>query len=188
MKPPAPETPIDILANALRQIAAGSENTGRWLDDLTLEALDRGTEDEAPDGFYNCDYPPALFNLDTAPPLPDDVHPEEVGRLALTEGGWQRPARWEPYTQDEQTQWVESCRRIALDALKEAGLPEAKEDPATAADDDDDDDDDDGPPDRCTSPTGHQWSYSGTAYGGDDARYHGEGVVRCIHCGADGDA
>lgn len=34
----------------------------------------------------------------------------------------------------------------------------------------------------------HEWSYSGTAYGGDDPRYMGEGRVRCVHCGADGDA
>lgn len=35
---------------------------------------------------------------------------------------------------------------------------------------------------------GHEWSYTGTQYGGDDESYHGEGRVFCIHCGADGDA
>lgn len=35
---------------------------------------------------------------------------------------------------------------------------------------------------------GHEWAYSGTAYGGDDDSYHGEGRAYCIHCGADGDA
>lgn len=34
----------------------------------------------------------------------------------------------------------------------------------------------------------HEWSYSGTAYGGDDESYHGEGRCRCSLCGADGDA
>lgn len=41
---------------------------------------------------------------------------------------------------------------------------------------------------RCTSPTGHEWSYTGTQYGGDDERWGGEGRVLCVHCGADGDA
>lgn len=35
---------------------------------------------------------------------------------------------------------------------------------------------------------GHVWAYSGTAYGGDDDRYHGEGRCYCELCGADGDA
>lgn len=34
----------------------------------------------------------------------------------------------------------------------------------------------------------HDWSYSGTAYGGDDESYHGEGRCYCSLCGADGDA
>jgi hypothetical protein len=33
----------------------------------------------------------------------------------------------------------------------------------------------------------HEWGYSGTAYGGDDERWHGEGRCYCVHCGADGD-
>jgi glutamate synthase domain-containing protein 3 len=35
---------------------------------------------------------------------------------------------------------------------------------------------------------GHEWQYTGTAYGGDDGRWMGEGRCYCIHCGADGDA
>lgn len=42
--------------------------------------------------------------------------------------------------------------------------------------------------DRCTNPGGHQWSYTGTRYGGDDERWSGEGRCLCVHCGADGDA
>lgn len=42
--------------------------------------------------------------------------------------------------------------------------------------------------DACTSPTGHSWVCTGTAYGGDDERWHGEGRCYCEHCGADGDA
>ena len=34
----------------------------------------------------------------------------------------------------------------------------------------------------------HEWAYTGTAYGGDDESYMGEGRCYCIHCGADGDA
>jgi hypothetical protein len=49
-------------------------------------------------------------------------------------------------------------------------------------------DDDDEPGGKCTMPGGHSWVYSGTAYGGDDASYHGEGRCYCEHCGADGDA
>lgn len=49
-------------------------------------------------------------------------------------------------------------------------------------------DESDGPEDRCTSPRGHSWVYSGTAYGGDDERWGGEGRCYCEHCGADGDA
>ena len=40
----------------------------------------------------------------------------------------------------------------------------------------------------CVNPGGHKWVYSGTAYGGDDESYHGEGRCYCEHCGADGDA
>lgn len=42
--------------------------------------------------------------------------------------------------------------------------------------------------DRCTDPGGHRWAYTGTQYGGDDERWHGEGRCYCAHCGADGDA
>lgn len=35
---------------------------------------------------------------------------------------------------------------------------------------------------------GHEWAFTGTAYGGDDANFHGEGRAYCVHCGADGDA
>lgn len=34
----------------------------------------------------------------------------------------------------------------------------------------------------------HEWNYTGTAYGGDDERFHGEGRTICNKCGADGDA
>ncbi len=34
----------------------------------------------------------------------------------------------------------------------------------------------------------HVWVYTGSAYGGDDESYHGEGRVYCENCGADGDA
>jgi hypothetical protein len=34
----------------------------------------------------------------------------------------------------------------------------------------------------------HEWTYTGTEYGGDDTSYHGEGRCYCIHCFADGDA
>ena len=34
----------------------------------------------------------------------------------------------------------------------------------------------------------HEWAYTGTAYGGDDESYHGEGRCYCMNCGADGDA
>lgn len=33
----------------------------------------------------------------------------------------------------------------------------------------------------------HEWHYTGTAYGGDDPSYHGEGHCYCSKCGADGD-
>lgn len=43
------------------------------------------------------------------------------------------------------------------------------------------------PEDACTHPGGHQFECTGTQYGGDDERWHGEGRCLCIHCGADGD-
>lgn len=46
---------------------------------------------------------------------------------------------------------------------------------------------DDEPSGECTDPAGHKWIYTGTAYGGDDPSYHGEGRCYCAHCGADGD-
>lgn len=41
---------------------------------------------------------------------------------------------------------------------------------------------------RCETTRGHQWSHTGTAYGGEDASFHGEGRVYCFFCNADGDA
>lgn len=41
--------------------------------------------------------------------------------------------------------------------------------------------------DRCTNPRGHSFQCTGTSYGGDDERWHGEGRCYCIFCGADGD-
>jgi hypothetical protein len=43
-------------------------------------------------------------------------------------------------------------------------------------------------PDGCKNPGGRSWVYTGTAYGGDDDSYFGEGRCYCEHCGADGDA
>lgn len=40
----------------------------------------------------------------------------------------------------------------------------------------------------CENTTGHDWKYTGTAYGGDDESYHGEGRCYCANCDADGDA
>lgn len=40
---------------------------------------------------------------------------------------------------------------------------------------------------RCSNPDGHKWAYTGTAYGGDDERWLGEGRCYCVYCGADGD-
>lgn len=34
----------------------------------------------------------------------------------------------------------------------------------------------------------HDWSCTGSAYGGDDDRWCGEGRMLCSKCGADGDA
>lgn len=40
----------------------------------------------------------------------------------------------------------------------------------------------------CTNADGHKFVCTGTQYGGDDERWHGEGRCLCIYCGADGDA
>lgn len=42
-------------------------------------------------------------------------------------------------------------------------------------------------PGDCLPGHSHKWACTGTAYGGDDERYHGEGRSYCEHCGADGD-
>lgn len=34
----------------------------------------------------------------------------------------------------------------------------------------------------------HEFAYTGTQYGGDDERWHGEGRAYCQKCGMDGDA
>lgn len=41
---------------------------------------------------------------------------------------------------------------------------------------------------ECERYIGHRWIHTGTAYGGEDESYHGEGRVYCSRCGADGDA
>jgi hypothetical protein len=40
----------------------------------------------------------------------------------------------------------------------------------------------------CARTRRHRWLCSGTAYGGDDPRWMGEGRMLCAYCGADGDA
>lgn len=42
-------------------------------------------------------------------------------------------------------------------------------------------------PPRCTNPGGHKFVHTGTAYGGDDTSYFGEGRCYCAYCGLDGD-
>lgn len=49
-------------------------------------------------------------------------------------------------------------------------------------------DDDGSYPPPCSDPGGHKFEGTGTAYGGEDDRWGGEGRMLCIHCGADGDA
>lgn len=39
----------------------------------------------------------------------------------------------------------------------------------------------------CAHTHGHSWTFAGTAYGGEDDSYHGEGRSYCALCGADGD-
>ena len=46
------------------------------------------------------------------------------------------------------------------------------------------DDEPEEPEEECA----HEWAFTGTAYGGDDESYHGEGRCYCTKCGADGDA
>lgn len=41
---------------------------------------------------------------------------------------------------------------------------------------------------ECETERGHRWAFTGTAYGGDDSSYMGEGRCYCSRCGADGDA
>lgn len=41
---------------------------------------------------------------------------------------------------------------------------------------------------HCETTLGHDWSRTGTDYGGDDVSFRGEGRVFCLRCGADGDA
>lgn len=41
---------------------------------------------------------------------------------------------------------------------------------------------------ECEVERGHRWAFSGSAYGGDDESYMGEGRCYCSQCGADGDA
>lgn len=50
------------------------------------------------------------------------------------------------------------------------------------------DDCDDIYPPPCTNSNGHKFECTGTQYGGDDERWHGEGRCLCVYCGADGDA
>lgn len=62
-------------------------------------------------------------------------------------------------------------------------MPEINDAAAAFADDCPDE-----PDGRCTNPGGHEYRCTGTAYGGDDPRWFGEGRCLCIYCGADGDA
>ncbi len=73
------EEQIAILRKALETIAGGDQ-TGRWLDDETGEAIDDA-------GDENADVPGAT---------------------------------WEPYTEEEQTAWIDGLSQVARAALNEA--------------------------------------------------------------------
>lgn len=83
---------------------------------------------------------------------------------------------------------IEAEHRRHVAALEVQGIDafEASQEERAAAEAFFGEDDDSDPP--CPNPGGHEWYFTGAAYGGDDESYHGEGRVYCTHCGADGDA
>lgn len=81
--------------------------------------------------------------------------------------------------------WIGVAREVHEKVSKHLAPSPADSGPTVEADHDPDED----PPEGlCTHPDGHKWVYTGTAYGGDDPSYRGEGRCYCQHCGADGDA
>ncbi|MFW5958314.1 MAG: hypothetical protein ACOCQ0_04075, partial [Desulfosalsimonas sp.] len=71
--------------------------------------------------------------------------------------------------------WIFVCSKEDPEAGKAAGRQAAEQIAETD-------------PDACSNPGGHEFISTGTADGGDDERWMGEGRCFCIHCGADGDA
>jgi hypothetical protein len=104
---------------ALREIERGSRYTGRWIDQIDYSAPDGGSErDQVPDGYYDLDDTHTTASEASNPtdldPTPDDaVHP------CLWIGGeWLRPAEWEPYTPEEQIDWLDTITGMAQRALQ----------------------------------------------------------------------
>lgn len=90
---------------ALREILAGSEVTGRWVDQNTYAAIDGYDDpDQVPDGYYDEVKEDPSFRYSTG------KGEDEAGRL---------PALWEAYTAEEQDQWLETVADTARQALKE---------------------------------------------------------------------
>jgi hypothetical protein len=108
------------LTSALLTIYRGCTVTGRWLERSEGFAQEEVGEDPAGPvmGFYDWTKPPAGYNADGWAGDGD----EPPGALI--------PAEWEPYTEDEQRLWLESCAYHARDALKAAGInPDEEPDP-----------------------------------------------------------
>lgn len=121
--------PNAIFVTTLREIIKGSSVTGRWIDQINLDAPDDGYDKNAvPQGYYDVNAQrPAEDTLpddEDWPDYPEGVDdPEDQERLILVKGEWLAPAEWESYTLSDQVQWLNTVAGMARRALEQAGIP-----------------------------------------------------------------
>lgn len=119
---------LQVAIQALQEIYNGCSVTGRWIDQLTLDAI--GGSDSpcnVPTGYFDWDNEPQEDDADELPPYPESVAAAERDELRLIGGQWLSPARWEEYTEEEQNEQIVACGQAAKAALQALGVPVSAE-------------------------------------------------------------
>lgn len=116
----APAAPADCaMSISMRDCARASMVEGRWVCQITGEAPDSDTENEVPEGFYDCAAGEKPTDCDLTEGEEEPAFPAKAGdwqydQLVLqrdAEGKlvWMMPAKWENYDVDEQTSQLGTC-------------------------------------------------------------------------------
>jgi hypothetical protein len=114
----------EILARAIHKNLGGCEAAeGRWVDEsgCSLEVYEKGT---VPEGCFDVRSPPKEDAIEDMPPFPDDLSPAAQAIARCVGSKWLMPATWDPYSAEEQSNWMKGVAADLRSALAEAGMAE----------------------------------------------------------------